>query len=313
VWLRCVLIGGGGILSALTLAGFASGAGWAFERASHFRAQYFLCLIVVALVLALMRRWIGAIGFAVFALINAAALLPLYTGGGPTATRTPRTLRAMAMNVRTSNRRVQKVRDTIRNCDPDFILIQEVSDRWMFGLAGLDKTYPHVIAQPRDDNFGIALYSKLPFRNARILYIGGAKVPSVLAELKTPDGLLTVLGTHLPPPPTRSRAHRRNRQLAAMPGVLPKAGPVVLLGDLNITPFSAYFGRLLEASRLRDSSRGHGYQPTWPVHRPMFLIPIDHFFHSPDIRIVARQIGPDVGSDHYPLIVDFNLPAHEPK
>jgi len=42
------------------------------------------------------------------------------------------------------------------------------------------------------------------------------------------------------------------------------------------------------------------------------LIPIDHCLHSREVRIVRKQIGPDVGSDHYPVVVDFFLPDTPP-
>ena len=301
---------GGAIVSALTAAGFASGLWRPFELMSHFRAQYFLCLALAAIALAVLRRRITAAVFAAFALVNLAVLLPLYVGGERRARR-PDTLRAMTMNIHTANRDVGSVRRAIRESAPDFLLLQEVNDRWLADLDELRATYPHVLAEPREDNFGIALFSKLPFRTVRITYVGQAKVPSVLAELAAPGGVFTVFGTHPLPPSGWGCSRLRNRQLAAIPAALAQVTtPIVLMGDLNVTRFSVYFDRLLEASGLHDSALGHGYQATWPTHRPMFLIPIDHCLHSPDIGIVDRQVGPQVGSDHYPLIVDFNLPAN---
>ena len=37
------------------------------------------------------------------------------------------------------------------------------------------------------------------------------------------------------------------------------------------------------------------------------MIPIDHCLHSPGIQIVRKEIGPAVGSDHYPVVVEFAL------
>lgn len=87
------------------------------------------------------------------------------------------------------------------------------------------------------------------------------------------------------------------------------ASPVLLLGDLNVSPWSPYFRRLLRESGLRDSSQGRGVRPTWPTFNPLMLIPIDHCLYSPGIAIVNRQTGPHVGSDHFPVIVDFVIGA----
>ena len=81
--------------------------------------------------------------------------------------------------------------------------------------------------------------------------------------------------------------------------------PVLLLGDLNATPWSHPFKRLLQETGLIDGSRGMGYQPTWPAGVLPLLIPIDHCLHSQELRVVHKEVGPMVGSDHYPVIVDF--------
>ena len=70
---------------------------------------------------------------------------------------------------------------------------------------------------------------------------------------------------------------------------------------------SHHFRLLLRRTGLRDSARGRGVQPTWPAGSPLLAIPLDHCLHSPDIAILQRRIGGDVGSDHYPVIVDFTF------
>jgi endonuclease/exonuclease/phosphatase (EEP) superfamily protein YafD len=40
----------------------------------------------------------------------------------------------------------------------------------------------------------------------------------------------------------------------------------------------------------------------------LFSIPIDHCFISPSIAVTDVRTGPDVGSDHRPIIVDLRLP-----
>ncbi|MBU4198871.1 MAG: hypothetical protein KKG09_02950 [Verrucomicrobia bacterium] len=74
---------------------------------------------------------------------------------------------------------------------------------------------------------------------------------------------------------------------------------------MNVSPWSSHFRRLLRESGLQDSAQGRGVQPTWPTFSPLLLIPIDHCLHSPQIAIFKKQAGPSVGSDHYPVIVDF--------
>ena len=76
------------------------------------------------------------------------------------------------------------------------------------------------------------------------------------------------------------------------------------LGDLNATPWSAHFKRLLRNAKLRNASRGHGIHRTWPVGMWLMRIPIDHALHSVDVAIADFYVGDEVGSDHLPIVVD---------
>ena len=84
------------------------------------------------------------------------------------------------------------------------------------------------------------------------------------------------------------RSHLRNVQLIATAHEMAKkSGPSLLLGDLNITPWSPYFRDLLKLGNLRNSQDGFGIQPSW-----FGLLPIDHLLHSEEIAILDRRIGP---------------------
>jgi len=57
-----------------------------------------------------------------------------------------------------------------------------------------------------------------------------------------------------------------------------------------------------------------GLQPIWRSKSLVsglagFLsLPIDHALVSADVAPRANRLGPDIGSDHRPLIVDLQLP-----
>jgi endonuclease/exonuclease/phosphatase (EEP) superfamily protein YafD len=36
-------------------------------------------------------------------------------------------------------------------------------------------------------------------------------------------------------------------------------------------------------------------------------VPIDHLVHSPVLEVTDRRLGPDLGSDHFPLLVDLQV------
>ena len=84
-------------------------------------------------------------------------------------------------------------------------------------------------------------------------------------------------------------------------------GPLILLGDLNLTPWSPIYGDFIRRSGLVNSSQGRAIHPSWPSFSPLFLIPIDHCLHNDGIAIKSERVGKSVGSDHLPVIVEFGL------
>ncbi len=81
----------------------------------------------------------------------------------------------------------------------------------------------------------------------------------------------------------------------------------MVLGDLNVTPWSPFFRDLLREGALRNARKGYGLRPTWPTMLPPLLIPVDHCLVSSGVTVHDCRAGRNVGSDHYPLVVDFSL------
>jgi endonuclease/exonuclease/phosphatase (EEP) superfamily protein YafD len=296
-----------GVLACLcTLTGFIGQVWWIFDMTSHFRVQYGFGLLVVACAFASARKFKPAMFFVGFAVLNCIIVVSHAWFGRVAAKPTGQTLRVMLINVHTENQRYDLVKACILENNPDVVVLEEVNDRWLEELAGLHDNYPHSYSEPREDNFGILLLSKLPLENPEIVYLGDAEVPSVTAMIKFRGKAMTLLGTHPLPPSSRENTSLRDGQLAAIPKFLNgRKGSAVLLGDLNTTPWSHSFRRLLRESGLADSSRGFGLQASWPANLFPLRIPIDHCLLTADLKVVNRWIASDVGSDHFPLVVEI--------
>ncbi len=296
-----------------TVAGFAGGLWWLFDLCSHLRVQYAAFLLVAAGILLARRNWRPGGAAAFFAVVNFAVIAPMYFGPatGATGATGAGPFRAVAFNVNRSNPRHGEVLDWIRRTRPDFIVILELSGSWSFALRELRDEYPYSIGRAREDSFGIGLWSRRPLRDAEIVILGPAGVPSISARIDLDGRELRLLATH-PLPPAGSRyARLRNAHLADAAGhVASVARPVMLIGDLNVKPWSPHFSRLVRESGLRDARRGFGVGATWPSGPLFFLgIPLDHCLVSDGIRVLGFAVGPSLGSDHSPITVDFALPA----
>jgi endonuclease/exonuclease/phosphatase (EEP) superfamily protein YafD len=97
--------------------------------------------------------------------------------------------------------------------------------------------------------------------------------------------------------------HRYLRHLAASLAAV--EGPLILLGDFNVTPWSPDYRDLVAEAGLASASGGH--IATWPVWSPLLRIPIDHVFIRGPWSLLRAARGPDLGSDHYPILADLCL------
>jgi endonuclease/exonuclease/phosphatase (EEP) superfamily protein YafD len=302
-----------GILACLaTLAGFAGRFWWGFELATHFRVQYALAIGGFALILLALRQWRWAMLFGAFALLDLAFVIPAFREDDPATPATVEsqpTLRALLANVNAENRDSERLRRLIATSDPDIILLLEATPWLLDRLRDLGERYPHRAAEPRDDLFGIALFSRHPFARSQIVRFGdAASPPAIVATIAAGEHPFDLIGVHPWPPVSAELAEGRNEQLRMLASrVRQSQAPLLVLGDLNLSPWSPWFARLLADSGLRDSRRGRGIQPSWPVGWWPLWIPIDHALFSEDIDIRHREIGPAIGSDHYPVIVDFRV------
>lgn len=304
-----------GVLQAATvvaigasLAGFLARHAWRFEQLCHYRPQYFVCLAAAAFLFALGRRYRSAGAAGAFAAVNLALILPLYVSGAPPASGGPR-LRILLANVHTSNTQHGKMIAYVQRCNPDVVVFEEVDERWVEALKPLRAAYPHGQTEDQEDNFGIALWSRLPLEESSVQYFGEAWLPSIVARLKLDRLPVTLVATHPLPPMSGENVRLRNGQLSAVAEyVSSQSGAKVVVGDLNTTSWSPCFAQLENGTGLRDSRKGFGLQPTWPAGVPWLWIPIDHCLVSSEVAVVSREVGPQVGSDHYPVLIELSLP-----
>jgi endonuclease/exonuclease/phosphatase family metal-dependent hydrolase len=121
---------------------------------------------------------------------------------------------------------------------------------------------------------------------------------------------LRLLGAHPNRPGRGDQTGRRNRTLARLAALAAEQADVVVLGDLNVTEGSPHFGRLIATARLADTRAGRGRMGTWRVRMPRtgwqlpLRLPIDHVLVGASLATAGRRLGPELGSDHLPVLAD---------
>ena len=309
----------------LTVAGFLGRFWWGFDLACHFRVQYFWILMLSATLFTFWGKWVACILVTIFALINAIVFIPYLTIVKPIQVDSPK-IRVLAINLDFKNSSHERTVSFINKSQPELLILEELSEGWEDGLRETLAKFPYFVRLRYSDVYSaekhivksfrgiwekhklsIGLFSKLPFESAKLGHLETYAMPYVMAQFKFNEKPFTLFGTHLMSPIGSVRSKVRNKQIDALIQQIQTINqPTVLLGDLNITPWSPFFKDLIQKTGLKETRKVLGIYPTWPVGYAPMQIPIDHGLASDGIIVHSFRLGPDIGSDHFPIILDFS-------
>lgn len=294
------------IVTALSFIGLLGNDNWFFDLLSHFKLQCTYLIAFGTIALYFIKRDLKTLVFLIPLLINGIEISSIYFGGNSDKP-TNQILKICSANVLSSNGEFEKFSSMIHMENPDVIILQEVNTLWSIMSEQYLNKYSYKEVIPRDDNFGIAIYSKQRLLNIENLYLGSADVPSIKCDIKSKNQTITILATHPTPPIGSEYTEYRNSQLIEIAKLTKGRSNLVVLGDLNTTSYSTHFKSLLNNGNLKDSRKGFGIQSSWPTWFSPASITLDHCLVSNDIVVKSRKIGQDIGSDHLPVIVEIGI------
>lgn len=299
--------------AALALASIAAFFGryvWWLDVLANFRVQFLVVLIALGAVLAFSRyrRWAAGILFV--AGINLAVVAPLYLGSPGDSSVDAPSIRVMSFNLLSTNDRYGDLVEYIRETEPDVVVLHEASLPWETAMESSSLDYEVTKSRSEDLIFGTLVMTR---NSAGVLTYGFSETDPRAVEITTTvagwDSPVKILSSHPLAPTDGERASLRDAQLGfAAEWASNQSGPYIVVGDLNATPWSWPFRNLLAQGGLRNSQIGFGVQPTFAAtSNPLFRVAIDHLVHSDALIVRQRQLGPSLGSDHFPIIVDLEL------
>ncbi|MGD1941686.1 MAG: endonuclease/exonuclease/phosphatase family protein [Leptolyngbyaceae cyanobacterium] len=308
-----------GILAVTAISLLTSRYGWPIylELLSHFQLQYWVLSAITVVIIGLTRCKIPVLVGLLCVAALSAQILPWYL---PPSFAMPNdgNFRILIVNLNTQNTQYEAALAYANQVEPDLALFMEVNDTWRTRLDKLLADMPYSSGQTRSDNFGILLYSRHPLSDVQIKGFAEESTPSLIGEVTVDGRTISLVGTHPLPPVKPFAFHSRNRQLHTMGQyVQTLATPVIVMGDLNITMWSPYYKQMIRNTGLKNSRKGFGLRPSWPTQGTyrqiphwaplLFSIPIDHCLLSPDLTVENIRVGPNLGSDHRPVVVDLRL------
>lgn len=286
---------------SMWLAASSSTLTWLVDLASHWQWLYLAGFILACVILVFEdRRW---------ALSLLALPLPWLTAFdqaprlAPSLITGAKVLTVASANIHLENADATPLIRWLEKEYPDVLVLHEVSPEYARGLNAVS-IYPFKRLAARSDPFGMAILSRFPFSQVRIVS-AGMGIKHIEAELDW-NGWPVRIATWHPMPPITPHDHgMRNRRLRVLAEDAKASGqPAIIAGDLNATPWSNAFSGIGQTGFRRAT----GLVPTWPAAGGGWLgIPIDHVLVTSHWSVVDRKVGPNLGSDHLPVMVRIGL------
>jgi endonuclease/exonuclease/phosphatase (EEP) superfamily protein YafD len=211
-------------------------------------------------------------------------------------------LKIYCWNLWVGNGDLQGVVSHLEEQDADIVILIEMGQHHTEIIDKLSKTYMHIEWIP-DGAAGIGVLSRIPHTQFTVLDLANEGMPAIDVDVPSTDSsqAMRILALHTRSPsfhPIRTR--QRDNQLSAVTRWVQSTNqPSLVVGDLNISPWSSPFRSLTAQGGLLDSRSYRGYFSSWPSPLRMLGIPIDHLLATREIIIRYRGVDHVFGpSDH---------------
>lgn len=301
-------------IGILTVLAFGDQLYWLLFLFSQFRLQFLWLGLACAVGLLVSRRYKSLSACLVVAVLNWVGMdasdfysqnVELNSGKQPIEN----SIRLMEMNVENKNRDYERARSFISQADPDIILIDELTPTWLAELKPAFEKHPFQVFVTRDDTYGSGVFSRFPIINSKTEYFGERKHPVIRVDFMRAGKTVNLVHAHFQGPVSPRYYAMHLADARGTLNMLNDCGATALFcGDLNTNSWCNPLRGLVKSAGLIDSKRGRGFQLSWPTtnRSPIPLLGIDHCFVR-GLQVTNRTVGPTVGSDHFPLLVELTL------
>ena len=303
--LHGLVVGVIAIVGFATVLGLLDRVSWVFELADVFRLQYLVVLVGAALGALLLRRPRLAVAAVALASVNAAVLGVSLSPTATAASGVPAgSLRLVAANLEVGNTNYDAVGRLVARTHPDVLGVTELTPAMAAYLGHTLPGYRARVVETRNDAYGIGVYSRRPLLSARVVHLPADGPPTVVVRTRVAGKPVSLVVTHVHTPFAGSIHVRQLRALAkARPALGPRAA---VCGDFNTPPWSGPLRDFAATAGLRDLyGRSAWAAYSWPTWSALLRVPLDNCFVGSGLAVRDHGDGPDDGSDHRPLVVDF--------
>jgi len=274
----------------------------------HFQPYYFLFFALMAILSFgyFKDKKLAIYSLGALALSLTITFIPLLPHISLSAPWNKASLKIMSVNVLASNNEYAKIQQLIQEENPDLLAIIELSpDQYSVLGTFLGSAYPYQFIRPVANPTGIGLFSKQPLEEATFEDPAQDNFGLISASINIDHKTYNLIAAHPFPPINQNGLQRRTRVYQNLPVIRKNpANPTIILGDFNNTLWSGDFQKLMQAMDVQVNLLS---PMTWPAIKFFPKIGIDHILIPKNSYFVSIRRGPDMGSDHYPVIAEILL------
>lgn len=196
------------------------------------------------------------------------------------------------------NKEYGDIERVLKKIDPQILGIAEMGTNDEKNMQFL-QSFPYRKVITTKDKFTTGLYSQYPME---FLTLNKKELPHVVgAKTIIEDKSYYIFLIHTNNSMTPSSNTKRDKELKAVISYikkLPSENNILLMGDLNLTPWSPVYRDLFATEEiLINTAKGRGIVTTWGP--PFFRSEVDHIFVPKNAAIESLKTEPVKGSDHY--------------
>jgi endonuclease/exonuclease/phosphatase (EEP) superfamily protein YafD len=272
-----------------------------FDNINHFRPQLFLFSLFMVLIALMTKIKSFITAFSLLCILNFSfvmsafylpvqpfSLFPLHSS-----------YIFLSVNIKKNTASHNKFLRLIDNLKPDVIFVIEANNDWLNNMSlYLNPKYPYYIKSPREDDYGVALFSRHPF-SGNTAYFTENMIPFI--DIIFNEIPLRFIGFHGIPPTNHKNFNSRNKQMKQIANLAKNEKlPLIVMGDFDDTPWTYNFLSFLKKSGLKVANEKWGFLKTWPT----FFYPLSVQIDNALIKNIPHgylQTHEDIGSDHYPI------------
>lgn len=304
-----IWLAGLGVL-ATTVLPLTNSTKWWIRVWDFPRLHIFIAAVVVAIVAILVLRADSLIIVAIMAICaayQARKIFP-YTTLSPVEIEFAQpsdrpTIKLLAANVLMENDQHHHLIDLIDEEDPDVLFLMETDQVWADALEESLSRYPTVLRHPLDNHYGLIFATRLDATSAEAVFLADDNTPTVLSELRAPDGAaFHFIGLHPRPPVPGQDTEERDEQIRRAATLTEHSDlPVISMGDFNETAWSWTAQRFKHHGNYRDPRVGRGMLSSFDARYPVLRFPIDQLYVTEGIDLISFERKRTIGSDHFPM------------